>query len=162
MNNLKFRVWCKNENRWEQHKVFIDSDGHLWQIMPSDKLVPLKSETHIVQFFTGSHDKNGNEVWGGDIIEWTEKSYPMDVDGFGRDLHTPGFKGDKPQIDVHRGKVYYDEKRAKFRVTDWSNGRPLSDFTGELRPMVKIGNIYEHPHLLPDRAVVQSPSEASK
>lgn len=82
----KFKVWCKNKNEWEKHFVVMSPDGlllHLNNNLISPEFTPLNPKTHIAVFSTGKHDKNGKEIFLGDIVKTKSPFEDDDVDYFG-------------------------------------------------------------------------------
>ena len=65
MREIKFRVWCKNNSQWETDKMYLSQHGSL---MHGASMIGVKKETHIISFFTGLYDKNGKEIYEGDIL----------------------------------------------------------------------------------------------
>ena len=65
----KFRVWCKNKNEWEKDLCWLTQNGTLIHSAKEGHWIPLKPETHIVQFSTGLHDRNGWEIYHYDILQ---------------------------------------------------------------------------------------------
>ena len=65
MRDIKFRLWCKNKKQWEKCSWLIDSRGDICRL-PNFQVLSRKN--HILEQYTGLKDKNGVEVFEGDII----------------------------------------------------------------------------------------------
>lgn len=66
--DLRFRVWCKDYNEWEKDYCFLSQNGVPYQVLKGGRIVAIRPENHIVQFYTGLNDKNGKAIYDGDII----------------------------------------------------------------------------------------------
>jgi uncharacterized phage protein (TIGR01671 family) len=76
MREIKFRVWCHNKNEWEADRVFLAQEGNMLQCKPFGSPTPIGHDTHTIEQFTGLLDKNGKEVFEGDVIAfdgWTSE-----------------------------------------------------------------------------------------
>jgi uncharacterized phage protein (TIGR01671 family) len=118
---IKFRVWNKIRRIWDVN------------FRPDITKELGDYNTRIVQQFTGLRDKNGREIYEGDILT-------------GPDL-------------VAKGKVVYDESTAKFLISFDLNENKINpdnslmfgpgwDCQPSGKKLKVIGNVFENPELL--------------
>ena len=117
MRKIKFRAWCENDKemlRWEDMQLWgINSlnDGGLMKVMFIE--------------YTGLKDKNGKEIYDGDIIT-AHSEYNT----------------------IESGIVKWDNKEASFRIEQGiSVGTSFYGFQ-QIENIEVIGNIYENPELI--------------
>lgn len=126
---IKFRAWDRLTKtmahftaRFEIHDA---GDGHL-SFDGNPEIGPVGNggvERYEIMQFTGLHDKNGKEIWEGDVVEIT-----------------------LPGGGSERGVMVFDEERGRFGFKG-SDGIIFGLVTGD-KANKSIGNIYENPELL--------------
>lgn len=135
MREIKFRAWVGKM----EYDVIVGRFGSFY-VNPGVKgdgldekdsacLTPLNTkypDTTPIMQFTGLHDKNGKEIWEGDVGRW----YHISVGAV------------LSKIEWHYGAWHhFPEEKNK-----WLNWGPLAYLNPSTVEV--LGNIYEHPHLL--------------
>lgn len=109
VREIKFRAWDKENKQWIVNDVFLSiPNGVIYEGKTN------QGENVEIQMYTGLKDKNGKEIYEGDVVEYTTRYFgklktdnkqkikwidDMEHDGFGEPVAT-GFllRGDDWEI----------------------------------------------------------------
>jgi uncharacterized phage protein (TIGR01671 family) len=145
MREIKFRVWSKTLNAMFWFDVMW---GNRWALgdgwfscvpwgeektySPSNIMAIDPQEAELMQF-TGLHDKNGKEIWEGDVL-------------------TYGYYEDHAGNDDQNRPINFPVKWSLDDCGFVANGRLIphdgEKYGGNIYPFEVIGNIYENPELM--------------
>lgn len=119
MREIKFRCWDEKLKRWEYWGLPEDA-GYIAGRFNKENATKKgrRFSTKTLCQFTGLHDKNGEEIYEGDIVECDDKG--------SKSLHEVRFTSEK-----------CDESRFGWDSVGW--------YENEIEV---IGNIYENPELI--------------
>ena len=136
MREIKFRAWSKSA----ETMLYGDGLEFSFSIYKLQEAIDsfARNDDYILMQYTGLKDKNGVEIFEGDVVEFN--------DGWIEDE-----KGEF--IDKrHRVIVAYDHHRFIGKLENgeiWDNGHTYEDFDDDIpfEESEVIGNRWENPHL---------------
>lgn len=118
---IKFRAWNQHTGEWVRFNGVHDMS--CWQAF-AERVELLQGNDWVWQQFTGLQDKQGVEIFVGDIVQFNY------------------------QGELIKAVVSYDPDAARFVKTFTSSyGRETKDLSSYAGSHKVIGNIYNHPGL---------------
>lgn len=139
---IKFRAWHKNLKKMFKIGQITLEKG-TWNYEPNDRdfigmSIPYQPSFILMQY-TGLHDKNGKEIYEGDIIE------------FSYDIFTGNFdtKVGKGTVEFINGAFYIKPFKIENRIIeDVENEEWFLLYTVNIDTLGVIGDKYDNPELL--------------
>lgn len=132
---IKFRAWDSYHKEMITPWCELKENGHFWGEDTTNKPIYVSSSEHVMQY-TGLKDKNGKEIFEGDILN----AIDCELVGYNQNEW-----GESEVYADAKGKVHY--VGAGFCFDGHSAGDlPLDTFDSDALEV--IGNIYENPDLL--------------
>lgn len=146
MREYKFRGKENSTGRWVYGGLFKEPappqcfektlEDKYWIVYPNPRFMPdwnlpfdmvrTDVDKNTIGQFTGLHDKNGKEIYEGDIVF---------------------IKGDTEVLDI-KGKVEYSDTFAQFIITNTGNIIDEAEPLGDYEDIEVIGNVFENKELL--------------
>lgn len=118
-HKIQYRVWDKSEKKYVEYSFGLDRDGELRDSY-GDCLI---HDDYIVEQFIGLKDRNGQKIYEGDILKFTQCLFNTNPENY----------------PVKTKVVKWDSLVGKWTVYETR--------AGEIDLRV-IGNIHENPDLL--------------
>lgn len=131
MRDIKFRAWLKDQNRIAEvytlsfHGWPLEGYESVTVLTKNNSDFELVNEFELMQY-TGLKDKNGKEIYEGDIVDF------ISVNGVDK--------------DATKGVIRWDEEDTGFYVDNDNDKYPHVKFWFT-ESIEVIGNIYENPEL---------------
>ncbi len=143
MREIKFRYTCKRDNGHVFSRIFTLEQIESSEVRQWWELNHVGNYKLYKDQYTGLKDKQGKEIYEGDILRVTRFNW--------KELGHPAHRTNLTNICY----VFWDEERLAFRADGkfkggggFGWGFPIADDRADKTEIEVIGNIYENPALL--------------
>lgn len=136
--SIIFRAKRMDSNEWLFGSLFVDKKEQCYIKEPNGKLYFIEDKDTIGQF-TGLQDKNGREIYEGDIVRKTETTYRM------TDLGVVRYCNEEAKFVLHVTDKYGEYNFSFVKDFQSQDGHATVSCHNEYEV---IGNIYDNPDLL--------------
>ena len=125
-NRFKFRVWDAHKRKLlDEPAVYLSLNGHphVFDSRGIPKPCPRTvsdGELWIVQFYTGVKDKNGREIYEGDLVNFSFRSGDND------------FENETNQEVFFEEGIFYFGRKHYFAMNDANFSKPALEVVGNI------------------------------
>lgn len=143
MNRFKYRIWDNAMKLWLcEDSQYLQMDGKKVHAAPWSTIEwNIPSDRYIIQQYTGLQDRDGKDIYEGDIVEYT---YNV---GCFRFSNGKLLRGCIPSNEIIQEKI---NQQVKWQGAQFIGIHPIIKIGYTLvdkKPQV-IGNIFENPELI--------------
>ena len=143
MRNLKFRGKTEN-NVWKYGSLLKDNPQKIYYIVDNEDGTGREVLEKTIGQYTGLKDKNGKEIYEGDIVEFKD----VGEEGY---EYKEGFDFDNIAQVVYKNGIYtlsnFGETDNSYYATNSTDEERLEEVLRNGNCKV-VGNIYDNPELL--------------
>jgi uncharacterized phage protein (TIGR01671 family) len=151
MREIKFRAWDLETGGWATHNDFLGDSTSPIKVSASvnpPSILQFGRDDLIIQQFTGLKDRNGREIYEGDILSFpdTESEY-VDV-GIGNVKVAEFPLNAFFPIEFKEGEFGMTVEDTEHGIDGWISLRAFNEDYYKMSECEVIGNIYQDGHLL--------------